>query len=236
MWRALWCACVLLSFVYPSCRIQQHDITVEFHVAEGHNFSRAERRAIQTVADSTTIEVRRFLPALPPDLVLKVQAGKQGTPETGETPSTLQPNIVLWTVDPNRAGGVVATVRSELRPTLFHEFHHLVRGATAQPRSLMDWVIAEGMATAFERDFAGARPPWGAYPDNVMDWVNELRALPPTTGWDNRLMILHPDGRRWIGYKSGTYLVDRAARSSGRSSASLVSTPTDSVIRMALRR
>jgi hypothetical protein len=236
MWRVLLCTCVLLSVTYTFCGRTAHDITVEFHFAEGHHFSQTERTAVQTVADSTTIEVRRFLPALPDDLVLKVQAGKNGISETGETASSLQPNVVWWTVDPNRTGGVVATVHRQLRPTLFREFHHLVRGATVNSRSLMDWVITEGMASAFERDFAGTPTPWAAYPDNVMDWVNELRALPSTTGWDNSLMIRHPDGRRWIGYKSGAYLVDRAARSSGRSSASLVSTPTDDVIRMALRR
>ena len=65
-------------------------------------------------------------------------------------------------------------VETQLRATLFHEFHHLVRDANVPSRSLMDRAVTEGMATAFERDFAGADAPWGKYPDNVSDWVAEL--------------------------------------------------------------
>ena len=99
----------------------------------------------------------------------------------------------------------------------------------------MDRVIGEGMANVFERDFGGASHPWMDYPDNVADWVKELMAQPPTQptaerqGW----MTRHPDGRRWIGHRAGTYLVDLAIRSSGQSAAGLVSTSTADVIRMA---
>jgi hypothetical protein len=96
----------------------------------------------------------------------------------------------------------------------------------------MDQVITEGMATAFERDFAGTSPPWGVYPDDVSDWAKELMALPPTARRDHWL-IRHPDGRRWIGYRAGTYLVDRAMRTSEQSSAELVSRSTEDVIKIA---
>jgi hypothetical protein len=46
-------------------------------------------------------------------------------------------------------------------------------------------------------------------------------------------MFQHPDGRRWIAYKVGTYLVDRAIAASGKSSAELVLTPTREVLEMA---
>jgi hypothetical protein len=95
----------------------------------------------------------------------------------------------------------------------------------------MDEVVTDGLAIAFERDFAGVSPPWSKYPDNAMDWVHELMALPSTTPWDR---LPSDDGRRWIGFKTGTYLADRAMRASGRSSAQLVSTPADTLIRMAL--
>ena len=98
----------------------------------------------------------------------------------------------------------------------------------------MDSVIHEGMATVFERDFAGADPLWGQYPEDVSDWVEELMALPETASADD-WMVRHPDGRRWIGYKAGAYLVDRAIGASGLSAAELVSVPPADVIRMALR-
>jgi len=209
-------------------------IEVEFYATAGHRFTASERRAVERVARRTAIEVRRLLPALASDLVLRVEAGTRVIPETGETGSAGGTNVVSWTVNPADNRGVRAIVNTQLRATLFHEFHHLVRQSTIAPtEGLVDAMITEGLATAFERDFADANPPWGAYPDDVSGWVNEVLALPPgapTRQW----MFQHPDGRRWIGYKVGTYLADRAILASGRSAAELVSTPAEDILRLAL--
>jgi hypothetical protein len=230
--RCLQFVSMLLAITCASC--VNHQVSVEFYFADGYHFSESERRAIQVVADKTAVEVRGFLPALPHDLVLRVEAGKDVIPETGETGHAVVPNIVRWTVDPNRTGGVQTTTERELRRTLFHEFHHLVRYAVIGAGSLMDEVVAEGMATAFERDFAGASPPWGTYPGNVTDWVAELKLLPPDANRGYWLTKRHDDGRQWIGMRAGTFVVDQAMRSAGQSSAGLVFTPTDVLIQLAL--
>jgi uncharacterized protein YjaZ len=98
--------------------------------------------------------------------------------------------------------------------------------------TFMDGVVAEGLATAFERDAAGRRPPWGRYPLEVERWVEELRALPVTAHYPT-WMFQHPDGRRWIGYRAGTYIADRAIIASGRSAADLVATSTADVLNAA---
>jgi hypothetical protein len=217
-----------------SCR--NHDVAVEFYSADGYQFSQSERQAIETVADATSTEVRRFLPALPRQLVIRVQPATRSF-LTGETGYAVLPNSVGWMVDPNHIGGVSATIQRELRATLFYEFHHLVRyAAVGEPHSLMGEVIGEGMATVFERDAAGASPPWGMYPKDVMNWVTELRALPLDADRNYWMTGSHPDGRRWIGIRAGAYLVDQAMRASGQSSAQLVSTPDDALIRMAVGR
>ena len=46
-------------------------------------------------------------------------------------------------------------------------------------------------------------------------------------------MFRHPDGRRWIGYRAGTYIADRAIAASGLSAAQLVLVPTDEILEMA---
>lgn len=48
-------------------------------------------------------------------------------------------------------------------------------------------------------------------------------------------MFRHPDGRRWIAYKVGTYLVDRAVRASGKTPAELVVTSTRELVELARR-
>lgn len=199
-------------------------------------FSGDARAAVREVCDATEAEVRALLPSLTETIELAVQTGTFVIPETGEVGMAAAPGRVNWTVDPSRPGGVVATVRSQLRFTLFHELHHLVRGRVmngGQPlTSFMDGVVSEGLATAFERDCGGRQPPWGDYPEEVRTWVQELLILPlsaPYYQW----MFQHPDGRRWIGYRAGTYVADRAIAASGRSAAELVLTPTDEILKIA---
>jgi uncharacterized protein YjaZ len=88
------------------------------------------------------------------------------------------------------------------------------------------------MATAFARDFASAEQPWATYPSEVESWYEEVKDLPAsaTTGeW----MFFHSDGRAWVGYKVGTFLVDRAMEASGRSAADLAGVASEDVVKLA---
>ncbi|HEU4991794.1 MAG TPA: DUF2268 domain-containing putative Zn-dependent protease [Luteimonas sp.] len=146
------------------------------------------------------------------------------------------PRRIDWVVDPSLHGGIAAIARAQLRATLFHELHHLARGwvrfGGAPPRSFMDGVVSEGLATAFERDAGGRNPPWGDPPRDAAAWVAELIALHATAPY-HHWMYRHPDGRQWIGYRAGTYIADRAIAASGRSAAQLVRTPATEVLALA---
>jgi uncharacterized protein YjaZ len=136
-------------------------------------------------------------------------------------------------VDASRPKGVAAIARTQLRATLFHELDHVVRAAVFVDRRLRDHVVREGLATAFERDYGGKVPPWGEYPPEIAQWTTELLEQPddaPRGPW----LFDHPDGRRWIGLRVGTYLVDRAMKATGKTSAGLVETPTDEIVRLGL--
>lgn len=202
---------------------------VEIEYGVGYTFSRTERRAIEQVADRAVHDVRKVLPGLPGGLRITVQAGSRVIPETGETGSIGLPGAVYWTVDPTHEGGVLAVVNAQLRATLLHEWYHLVREARFATGSLADRAVNEGLATAFERDFGGAPAPWGTYPAEVEAWTKEFLSLPagaPVREW----MYRHPDGRRWIGFKVGTSLADRARRASSLSLAQLAAVPTERII------
>jgi uncharacterized protein YjaZ len=222
---------LLLSAACVSCA-GPHNITVEFYSEDGYRFSQTERDTIEAIADATIPEVRRFLPSLPVNLTLKVYPGRDVIPETGESGSTGGTSSVYWIVSPARADSIVTIADRELRGTLFHELHHLVRSQTPDSVTLMDRVVSEGLATLFERDAAGMPVPWGQYPPNVAEWVNELHALPSDASF-TQWMSRHPDGRRWIGYKAGTYIAEQASRASGKTAAELANTPTAEVLRLA---
>jgi hypothetical protein len=209
---------------------ERHDVDVE-PPAVGRELSRSERSEIQHVADAAFRDVRSQLEGLPPRLTLIIRWGKDVIPETGESGTAGFPGNVAWTIDPDR--DVAETIRKQLRPTLFHELHHLARASRMQTRTLLDRVVTEGLATAFERDFGKVDPPWGqAPPGDPMIWTREVLSQPETAdvhAW----VIRHPDGRRWIGMRVGTFLADRATRASGRSSAALVFTSTADVLHLA---
>lgn len=221
-------ASFLVCVLAAGCGTQ--DVTIGYYGK--YEFSRAERRIIQRIADKAASDARVHLPDLPKKLTLRVESGSDVVPEIGAGGTAIPPDWVRWTVDTTRPEGVTAIANTGLRAALFHEFHHLVRGTKGVPQKLMDHVIFEGMATAFERDFAGARPLWGSYPANVPEWVAELMALGPDAK-HREWLFKHPDGRRWIGYKAGTYLVDEAMKQSGRSSADLVFIGTSDVMKLA---
>jgi uncharacterized protein YjaZ len=202
--------------------------------SDARTFSVVERRAVQSRTEQTLRELRPLLPGLPPHIVLALSTARNPgdvIPETGEGGYVALPNRVNWIVAPDR--DVQLLTETQLRATLFHELHHMVRDAAVSRDTLMDAVVTEGMATAFERDFAGVTVPWGTYDEaQAAAWLTELMALPESTPhapW----LYRHPDGRRWIGLKTGTYIVDRAVRASGRTAAQLVTVPTLEIVALA---
>ncbi len=220
---------MFLVVIYSSCG--QHAITVQSRIVEDHAFSRAELRTIQTIGDDTTREVRRLLPTLPAALVLEVFPAADVIDELGYRGEEMV-SSVYWAVNPHHGDGVAAIAEAHLRPFLFQAFYRLVRYQSVNWRSIPDFMIGSGLTTVFARDYADTTYPWTDYPPEVADWVTELLALPDDTEygpWRNR----HPDGRRWIGIRAGTYLVDQAVQASGKSVVDLVSTPTDEIIEMA---
>jgi hypothetical protein len=234
---AMRAACFLAAVAfYTSCGAQ--DVDVIYDVADGYEFSVSERRAIEAIATRAADDARDVLPAVPRQLVLRVTPRRNVIAETGESGTTGLPNILEWRVDPRRNEGVVRIAEVHLRPFVFYALHRVVRDTAVPAISLMDHVVAEGMATAFERDFAGARPPpWGAYPSEASEWAEQLMALPPGTPpseWMTGPTSV-PE-RRWMGIRAGVFLVDQAIRVSRKSSAELVTTATADIIRMALDR
>lgn len=224
---------VIIPFMSPSCGPDAPaPMTVEFYRAGGYSFSWRERRAVERTAERAAAEARRVLPGLPAELVLKVRAGSNVIPETGEASSALAPNVIWWDVDPRHEGGVRATIERELRASLFHAFHHLVRNNAHVGRGFRDTIVSEGMAIAFERDFAKARRPWAQYSNADTARAAEILAMPDDLTW-GAWLTADRQGRRWAGQRAGTFVVDRAAKAMNLNAAQMATIPTEEVIRVA---
>ncbi len=209
-------------------------VTIEYELDDPHEFSTEERAAIAEVARQALPDIRRVLPQAPASIALRVSSAPKDkvAPETGDAADIAQPNIVRYRIDPTRKEGIVAIVRSLLRQTLFHEVHHLVRSAEIIEFTLHDELVLEGLATVFERDYGSVTPPpWGQYAPEVEDWAREILAQPKDASramWITR----HPDGRRWLGYRAGTFIVDCASRASGKTSLELIYVPAATLVAM----
>jgi hypothetical protein len=211
-------------------------IRIEFYEIDGRAFSFWERAMVTTVAEAAALEVRSRLPQLPRELVLRVQAGKsfEVDERTGDNTAVLGIDAILWTVDPAHRGGVLGVALLELRTSLFHEWHHMVRDAALAPSSMLDRAVREGLALAFERDCAHNLNPRGLYTAEAAQWVEELRHVPAdltVDEWTER----NARGRRWVVARAGTYVVDRALRASNKTASQLVTTPTATILRLAQR-
>lgn len=207
----------------------KHEAALDFSTSEPA-FSREEKKAIQQIADATVNDARALLPMLPPELRLTVRTDTHVIPETGETAESIPPNEIVWKVDPGR--NVLHTIQTQLRPTLFHELHHIARAVTTSTNTLVDMAITEGLATAFERDVAHVTPPWGEPPPDGIGWTREVLRVPENDRRDQWLFD-HPDGRRWVAMRTGTFVVDRATKNTGKSPAEMVALPSAQILEMA---
>lgn len=208
-------------------------IAIHLLSTDDYAFTSDDTVAIAAEVDRAEPEVRLLLPALRQRLNLVVSTGKAVIPETGEGGFAVSPDTVNWTVDPAR--GVTEVARTHLRHTLFHELHHCVRLIRIPSYYATDWYDAsvfEGLATVFERE-ANWSPPYGEYrSDEVTEWAAELFAQPVDHTF-NDWKFQHPDGRRWISYRVGAWVVDEAIKRSGRTAADLVWETAQTIVELA---
>jgi hypothetical protein len=181
-------------------------------------------RTVLDIATAAEDDIRTHLPTLEKDVYLLLHQTKVVGPETGDGGFTIGPHCIRWDVDPER--GVAAVARSHLRRTLFHECHHAVRlQRRPEEAEVTDWpsvVTFEGLACAFADEAGGGRPPHESYEEAVVErWAAELLSQPVDESWMH-WKFEHPDGRRNIAYRVGTWIADRATSNSGRSAADLV--------------
>ena len=168
----LTCCTVFLLFTQFA---NANGVVVECSESANSALSAELKALVSEIAETTEIEVRRLLPDLPEEILLSVTTGPNVIPEIGIGASSLAPGHIEFVVNPGHPDGAEAIVRANLRSTLFHEMHHLTRGwviSGGEPvTSFMDAVVGEGMATVFEKEFAGSNPLWGNYSDEASEWV-----------------------------------------------------------------
>lgn len=207
---------------------------------EGEKFTASQKDFIRKVIISSEKEVRDLLPKLPVgvkiivekvDWDLDIVGGVTGRTETNSPP------LVMVQISNNYKEGIIDSVNSALRSTLFHELHHLSRGWAIQDNKfsygIPNAMVNEGLAVAFTELYTGSASEVNAYTLDADNWVKEILALPLDASYSDWVMGEHPDGRTYIGYRTGNFLIRKAMKMSGKNILEMSELAPNEIIKLA---
>ena len=203
-------------------------------------FTEPQKVFIREVISNSEKEVRALLPKLPDSIKVIVEAVDWNldivSGVTGRT-ETNNPPLVLVQVSHNYKGGVIDSVYQGIKSTIFHEFHHLSRGWAIQDNKfsygIPNAMVNEGLAVAFTEVYTGNINEVNAYTDEAANWVKEILALPLDASYSDWVMGEHPDGRTYIGYRTGNFLVRKAMIESRKTILDLSELMPNEIIKLA---
>ncbi len=203
-------------------------------------FTQSQKVFIREVINNSEKEVRALLPKLPDSIKVIVEAvdwnldivgGVTGRTETNNPP------LVLVQISHNYKGGVIDSVYQGVKSTIFHEFHHLSRGWAIQDNKfsygIPNAMVNEGLAVAFTEIYTGNINEVNAYTDAADNWVKEILALPLDASYSDWVMGVHPDGRTYIGYRTGNFLIRKAMTKSRKTILELSELMPNEIIKLA---
>ncbi|QYK05845.1 DUF885 family protein [Shewanella zhangzhouensis] len=196
-----------------------------------------QKLLINTINDVVR-EVKSQLPNFPDNLKLSVNlvardlesvSGVSGIAETHQS--------LTLDISETYSKGFDEAIVKGVRSTLYHELHHVIHGWTMQGNKFGPGIaiaaVNEGLASVFAEQQSGVTEQWSFYPDNVLEWVNEILSLPVNAPYEVWMMGNHPDGRHNIGYRAGRFIVHQAIEKTGRTVTELSSLSPYEVLHLA---
>lgn len=179
---------------------------------------------------------RQLLPSLSESLNIAVRPYFQGIiPEYGAGARTWDSEFIEVWIDKTVPYGPENMLEAIYQSTL-HECNHAARWSSiSQDNRLLETALFEGLATVFERDQAKYQPLYGIYEDDetMQKWYTEINTTGSDWNKNQELLFNHSDGRRWVAYKTGTWLIDRALRYSDKTISELTVMPANEIVKLA---
>lgn len=182
------------------------------------NYSSQEfEKPFEDIINKSYDEVRELLPKLPKKI--QIYFTNSGiVKELGVGGYAYSNKVISIALDPSFKDK--ETQKSELRSMIFHESLHIYQNYTGTGISYtpLEGAVYEGMATVFEKVYAGKLQPYGNYSSNsgtqLQDWSNQLgnfneEEFNSDDNYD-KWKFYHPELKeRWIVYKVGTWMIDK---------------------------
>ena len=205
-----------------------------------HYQSRSVEKSLEGAISGYYDEARKILPKLPQSV--QIYFSDYGiVPETGVGGYAYSRSILTISVDPDFVDKVEQLKR--IRSTIFHESFHKLQDFTGESElySPIESSIYEGMATIFEREYAGITQQYGDYhqttEENLLYWTKELKKINAKEFADEKTYsawkYYHPKLKeRWIAYRVGTWIVDQVLTRYGLSILDLSTKTAAEIMRM----
>jgi len=199
----------------------------QWEEAEKKGFSQAE---VEGVVKAAYNRASKLLPTLSTNLNIVIRPNKNNyIKETGDNGYTYDSELVIIEFSPTLPYGKEDLIKN-MENAVFHECNHAARyrwlysQGVFEP-SIVDAGIHEGLATVFAGQYANGISPWGKYEDDetMNKWLEELRQADKNGEHWKDWGFDRADGRKWVGYKTGTWIVDKAIQNSGKSVIDLTS-------------
>lgn len=179
---------------------------------------------------------KNLLPMLSGSLNIAIRPYFQGIiPEYGSGARTWDSEFIEIWIDKTVPYGAEKMLESIYQATL-HECNHAARwNSIGEDNRIIESAIFEGLATVFERNYAKFQPLYANYENDaqMLSWYEEIFAAGSDWSKRDELFFYHSDGRRWIAYKTGTWIVDKASRNSGKIVTDLTIMSADEIIKLA---
>lgn len=204
-------------------------------------FSPEQKQLITNIILESEKEIRTLLPTLPNGIEVNVEIVDWDLDVvdgvTGRTDTNIPPFVAIQISD-KFPGGITKAVEKALKPTIFHEFHHLSRGWAIQDNvfgpGIPNATVNEGLAVVFSQTYTYQSTEADTPPEAEIaeQWMKEILALPLNANYQH-WMFQHPDGRFAIGYRTGNYLIRKAMEKSGKTILELSKETPKDILKLA---
>ncbi len=223
-------------------RLQRRDAKpgLDILYEEGHfKFTLEDKHFIDSIIIQSEKEIRALLPKLTENIRLIVTIIDRNIDEVGGVTGraeTHTPGEVLVEISNVFPGGIKEAAKTSLASTLFHEIHHIYRGWGIRDNKFGPGVpnamVNEGLAVAFSEIYTGDITDANSYTDDADNWVKEILLLPLDASYTQWVMGEHPDGRTYIGYRTGNYLIHKTMEKSKMNILELSELSPDEILKL----
>lgn len=204
------------------------------------NFTETQKDLILETIYNSEEEIRELLPNLPDSIQVIVENVDWNLDAVGGVTGRAEKNfppLVLIQISNTYREGAIDSIFAGLKATIFHEFHHLSRGWAIQDNKfgpgISNAMVNEGLAVVFSEIYTGTIFEANSFSEEAHTWVNEILDLPLDASYSDWVMGEHPDGRTYIGYRTGNFLIRKAMSKSNKNIVELSTLQPEEIIKLA---